>query len=207
MKKIFLLIMIFFVVNVFSQTQLSHLEIIKLKQEVREIAKKTVSVKSDFIQKKHMDFLSNDITTYGKLIFKAPSSVKWEYTKPYKYSVIFKDNKLKINDDGKKSNVDLAGSKLFKNMNTLIVKSISGDMFDDAMFFIKYEKTKANYLAHFTTKDENLKEIIAKFVLYFDKKTKKVSIVKMIEPSGDYTEITFKNRIENQRINDAIFSN
>ncbi len=207
MKKIFLLITLFSVTIMFSQTQLSQSEITKLKHEVRAIAKKTISIKSDFVQKKHMDFLSNDITTYGKLIFKAPSSVKWEYTKPYKYSVIFKGNKLKINDDGKKSNVDLAGSKLFKNMNTLIVKSISGDMFDDAMFSIKYEKTKAYYLAYFTTKDKNLKEIIAKFVLYFDKKTKKVSIVKMIEPSGDYTEITFKNRIENQKINDAIFSN
>ncbi len=207
MKKIFLIIAIFSVINAFSQTPLSQSEITKLKREVRAITEKTTSVKSDFVQKKHMDFLANDITTYGKLIFKTPSSVKWEYTKPYKYSVIFKGNKLKINDDGKKSNVDLAGSKLFKNMNTLIVKSISGDMFDNTMFTIKYEKTKVNYLAHFTTKDKSLKEIIAKFVLYFDKKTKKVTIVKMIEPSGDYTKITFKNRIENHKIDDAIFSN
>ncbi len=207
MKKIQLLIFCLISISVFSQTPLSQKEITNLKQEVRNRANKTTSIISDFVQKKHMSFLSNDIKTYGKLIFKSPSSVKWEYTKPYQYSVVFKGNKLKINDGGKRSNVDLAGSKLFKNMNTLIVKSISGDMFDDKMFSIKYLKTKKNYLAYFTTKDKNLKKIIAKFALYFDKRTKKVNIVKMIEPSGDYTEITFKNRRENRKINDKVFSN
>ncbi len=207
MKKLILLGLCLFSTGLFSQELLSETEIAALKKDVKTIASNTKSIKSDFVQYKHMDFLSNDIITYGKLIYKAPSSVKWEYTKPYKYSVIFKNNTLKINDDGKKNKIDLAGNKMFKNMNKLIVKSINGDMFDDKMFFIQYQKTPKYYLISFSSKDKNLKEIIAEFVLYFDKKNKKVAIVKMVEPSGDYTKIVFKNRVENQEISDAVFSN
>lgn len=206
MKKIITIFLCVFSVSVFAQTSLTKSEILNLKTQVKKVAKKTKSIKSNFVQKKHLDFLSDDITTYGKLIYKAPSSVKWEYTKPYKYSVVFKNNKLKINDDGKKSDVDLSGSGMFQNMNKLIVQSINGDMFDDKMFAISYAKTKGFYVVNFKTKNSDLKEIISEFVLYFDKNKYEVSTVKMIEPSGDYTQIVFNNRVVNQFVSDAIFT-
>lgn len=207
MKHIIILVLCFCSVHLFAQTSLTNTEISNLKTQVKKVAKSTQSIKSDFVQKKHLDFLSDDITTYGKLIYKAPSSVKWEYTKPYKYSVVFKNNKLKINDDGKKSDVDLSGSGMFQNMNKLIVQSINGDMFDDKMFAISYAKTKSFYVVNFKTKNSDLKEIISEFVLYFDKNKYEVSTVKMIEPSGDYTQIVFENRIVNQSVSDAVFNN
>ncbi len=208
MKRIILFtLIIIFPLSVFSQRTLSKTEIQNLKKQVKDIAQKTKSIKSDFIQYQHLDFLSNDIVTHGKLIYKTPSSVKWEYTKPYKYSVVFKDNILRINDDGKKNKIDLSGNKMFENMNKLIVKSINGDMFDDKMFKIKYEKEKLFYVISFTSKDKKLSEIISNLILYFDPQNYKVAIVKMVEPSGDYTKIVFKNRVENQNISDAIFSN
>ncbi len=208
MKRVILFtLIIIFPLSVFSQRTLSKTEIQNLKKQVKDIAQKTKSIKSDFIQYQHLDFLSNDIVTHGKLIYKTPSSVKWEYTKPYKYSVVFKDNILKINDDGKKNKIDLSGNKMFENMNKLIVKSINGDMFDDKMFKIKYEKEKLFYVISFTSKDKKLSEIISNLILYFDPKNYKVAILKMVEPSGDYTKIVFKNRVENQNISDAIFSN
>lgn len=92
-------------------------------------------------------------------------------------------------------------------MNKLIVQSINGDMFDDAMFSITYQKNKQHYVVSFTTKKAALKEIISEFVLYFDKTKYEVLIVKMIEPSGDYTQITFENRVDNQLVSDAVFTN
>lgn len=207
MRKILILVLWGFSMSVFAQASLSNEEISNLKKQVKKVAEATTSIKSDFTQEKHLDFLSDNIVTYGKLIYKAPASVKWEYTKPYKYSVVFTNNTLKINDDGKKSNVDLTGSKLFENMNKLIVQSINGDMFDDAMFSITYQKNKQHYVVSFTTKKAALKEIISEFVLYFDKTKYEVLIVKMIEPSGDYTQITFENRVDNQLVSDAVFTN
>ncbi|MBQ0741119.1 outer membrane lipoprotein carrier protein LolA, partial [Aquimarina celericrescens] len=78
-------------------------EINALKEKVKTHAIETKTISSDFTQYKHLDFLSNDIITTGKLAFKTPNMVKWEYIKPFKYSVIFKNETLYINDEGNKN--------------------------------------------------------------------------------------------------------
>lgn len=197
----------FLSIQLVAQNVLTSSEIDILKNEVKKTAKQTRTIKSDFKQYKHLSFLSNDIITYGKLAFKAPNLVKWEYIKPYKYSVVFKDNSLLINDDGKKSNVNISSGELFLKMNELIVKSISGDMFDENEFDILYYKTEKSYLVKFITKNTKFKKFISSFELVFLFKSYEVKQVTMFEPSGDYTKIVFKNRIVNYPIKDELFTN
>ena len=93
---------LFLTVSIQSQTQMSASEAQALKTLVKEQALTTKTISSNFTQYKHLDFLSNDIVTKGKLAFKTPDLVKWEYTEPYKYTVLFKNETLFINDEGKK---------------------------------------------------------------------------------------------------------
>lgn len=207
-KALFLGVLLLISLHSFGQERvLNSNEIKELKVKVKAKSETTQTIKSDFVQYKHLDFLSNDIKTEGKLAYKSPNLVKWEYTNPYKYSVIFKNNSLLINDDGKKNTINIGSSKLFEKMNVLIVKSIRGDMFDDAEFDISYHKSKSSYIVKFLLKDINFKKVIKQFVLHFDVKTYDVTQVKMIEPSNDYTKIVFKNRKLNIPLNNAIFSN
>jgi outer membrane lipoprotein carrier protein len=182
-------------------------EIKVFKEQVIESSANTRSITSDFIQFKHLDFLENDIETSGKLAYKAPGLVKWEYTNPYQYSVIFKEDKLLINDGGTKSNVDIGNSKLFKKLNDLIVRSVKGNMFDDEDFEITYFKTSQANKAIFAPKDKKLAGYIASFELYFNKEDGAVLEVKMVEPSFDFTRIIFSNRQLNGTLSDAIFNN
>lgn len=208
MNKIVLFLCSFFILNTSAQEKkMSAKEISHLQKQVKKTAKATKTVQSDFIQYKHLSFLSNDITTFGKLAFKAPNLVKWEYTKPYKYSVIFKENMLLVNDGGKKNSVNIGSSELFKRMNTLIIKSINGDMFNDKEFDILYYTTPDSYKVKFSTKNTEFKKFISQFILLFNPKTFEVSQVKMIEPSGDYTKIVFKNRVRNLVIKNEVFTN
>lgn len=207
-KALFLGVLLLISLHSFGQERvLSPDEIKELKVKVKEKSETTQTIKSDFVQYKHLDFLSNDIKTEGKLAYKSPNLVKWEYTNPYKYSVVFKNNSLLINDDGKKNTINIGSSKLFEKMNVLIVKSIRGDMFDDAEFDISYHKSKSSYIVRFLLKDIDFKKVIKQFVLHFDMKSYDVTQVKMIEPSNDYTKIVFKNRKLNTPLSDAIFSN
>lgn len=207
-KIIALILALSLSVSLFAQkTKLTTTEVAQLKKNVKVTANATKTITSNFVQYKHLDFLSNDITTHGNMAFKAPNLVKWEYTKPYQYSVVFKNNSLLINDGGKKSNVNIGSSELFKRMNQLIVKSISGDMFDESEFDITYYKDKTSYVISFLTKDANFKKFIKEFELHFSFKNYDVSQVKMIEPSGDYTKIVFKNRVQNSPIKNEVFSN
>ena len=190
-----------------AQTKLSSTEALTLKNKVIEVSKNTNTIVNDFKQSKHLSFLAKDIISYGKLVFKAPNLIKWEYQKPFKYSVIFKDNQLFINDDGTKSDIDLSANKAFKNLNNLIIQSVKGDMFDEEKFVITYFKHKANYLVRFTSMDKSLKSFIKEFELIFDSKSFHVLSIKMIESSEDFTIIEFLNQKINKLVADAIFSN
>ena len=177
-----------------------------LKKRVVKKSEETTSIISDFEQFKHLDFLSDDIKSTGKLTYKSPSSIKWEYKVPFVYSAVFKNNKLYINDDGVKSKVNLDANKTFKSLNNLIVKSVRGDMFDEEKFEISYFENSTTYIVHFKSLDKALKKMISEFVLTFDKENLNVIQVKMIESSDDFTLLKFKNLQLNQSVPDAVFT-
>ncbi|MBT3588455.1 MAG: outer membrane lipoprotein carrier protein LolA [Flavobacteriaceae bacterium] len=206
-KYVFILILLLFSSVQAQEEKMTVFEIESFKILIKEVAEKTNTITADFVQIKHLDFLTNDIETIGKMAFKTPNWVKWEYTKPYVYSVIFKENLILINDGGTKSDVKISASKLFKKLNDLIVKSVTGDMFDEENFNISYYKEAAAYKVIFASKDKKLASLIETFVIHFKKETGAVMEVKMIEPSQDFTKIVFTNRIENSKLNDEVFTN
>ncbi|MBT0607743.1 outer membrane lipoprotein carrier protein LolA [Aequorivita echinoideorum] len=209
MRNILFLIFFFsFALSLHSQESiLDGAEVAKFKEKVIAEAKKTKTIKADFIQLKHLDFLADDVKTSGKMAYKSPNLVKWEYTNPYKYSVIFKEDQLLINHGGTKSKVDIGSSKLFQKLNELIVNSVRGNMFSDADFEISFFESPQFYKAVFIPKDKKLVEYIASFELFFNKENAQVFEVKMVEPSKDFTQIIFKNRQLNVPIDDSVFSN
>ena len=203
----FTIIFLFFALMGFAQEQkMTNSEITAFKNEVTKETKNIKSLKTDFVQYKHMDFLSKDIETSGKMAFKAPNLLNWQYTKPYQYSIVFKNNKIYINDQGNKSTVD-AKSKMFEKINKLIVGSVSGNLFDDNEFTITYFKTKDYNIAKLFPKTATIKKYIKEVNLFFPENESTVSQVKLIEPSGDYTKIVFKNKQVNARIDDSAFTN
>ncbi|MBB4808055.1 outer membrane lipoprotein carrier protein [Chryseobacterium defluvii] len=150
------------------------------------------TLQSDFTQTKKMDFLDKNIVTHGKMSLRSPNMLSWRYTKPYQYSIVFKDNKIFINDQGKKSSVD-AKSKTFEKINKLIVGSSNGKMFNDPEFTVTYFKNASFDVARFTPKSSQLLKYIKQIELYFPKNQSTVSQVNMLEASGDTTNIVFKN--------------
>lgn len=190
-----------------QEQKMSDNEIAVFKQSVAVVSKKIKTLSTDFVQYKHLDFLSKDIETSGKMIFKEPNSLLWQYKKPYSYSIVFKNGKIVINDEGKKSTVDIGNSKLFGKINKLIVGSVSGDLFDDKEFSISYFKNKDQNIAKFIPKDAALKKYIKQIELTFDKEDATVVQVKLLESSADYTRIVLKNKIINAKVDEASFSN
>ncbi len=203
-------LVIFFFINLslWAQEQkMTDAEIATFKQTVNAVAKKIQTLNTDFIQYKHMDFLAKDIETSGKMFFKEPNMLKWQYKKPYNYSIIFKNGKILIDDEGKKSSVDIGNSKIFGKINKLIVGSVSGNMFDDAAFTISFFKTKINNITRLIPKDAALKKYIKQIELTFDINDATVIQIKLIESTEDYTRIVLKNKQLNAKIDDSLFAN
>lgn len=178
------------------------------KAFVSRVSSETKGIKtlqSDFTQTKKMDFLDKSIVTYGKMTLKTPNMLSWKYTKPYQYSIVFRDNKIFINDQGKKSSVD-AKSKTFEKINKLIVGSSNGQMFNDPEFSVAYFKNGTSNLARFTPKSSQLLKYIKQIELHFPKNQSAVSQVNMTEASGDTTNIMFKNTKINAPVSASDFS-
>lgn len=201
-------ILVLFVCNtVFSQEKLSDTEQKTFKENVQRTAQNTKSIESDFTQTKHLSVLENEIRSEGHLTFKAPNLVKWEYSKPYRNVAVFKNDKLLVNNDGKKDEMDLSSNRIFRSLNTLIVNSIRGDMFDETQFEISYFRHGKDYMVTFLPKDKRLKKFISSFELRFDKDSAQVNEVKLLEPNDDYTLIVFKNKQLNGNVSDSVFNN
>jgi len=198
-------ILFFTILSLNAQTKMNTSEANVLKATVKALSDETETITADFVQYKHLDFLSNDIESNGKLAFKSPDMVKWEYVKPFTYSVLFKNETLYINDNGNKSNMDMGSNKIFKQLNQLITASIKGDMFDATEFEVSYFKINKNSKVHFNPKDKQFAEFIKSFHITFNTKGE-VQEVKMIEPSDDYTQIIFSNRTTNKPLSDAVFA-
>ncbi|WP_238934488.1 LolA family protein [Aurantibacter crassamenti] len=198
-------IILFATGELFAQTQMNSDEAAQLQASVKSLAETTKTITADFVQFKHLDFLSNDIESNGKLSFKSPDMLKWAYVKPFKYSVLFKNDMLYINNEGEKNNIDIGSNKLFKQLNKLISTSITGDMFNTEEFRITYFNIEKGSEVHFSPKDEKFAKYIKEFHITFNEKAT-VSEVKMIEPTNDYTLIQFSNRLNNQNIPDAVFA-
>lgn len=188
-----------------AQTEMSPAESNSLKTAVKKQADTVKTITSDFTQYKHLDFLSEDIKSKGKLAFRAPNQVKWEYVDPFEYSLIFKNETLYIDDAGNESDMDLGGNKVFTQLNQLITASISGNLFDDDQFTISYFKDADNSLVKFAPKDSQFAEFIKAFHFTFNPAAEVIK-VKMIEPSEDYTLIIFNDRKTNQPLSDADFA-
>lgn len=202
---------IFFILWSFSsfaqEQKLSTAEIATFKKEVMQQSEKIKSLKTDFIQYKHLSFLSREIETSGKMVFQVPDLLNWRYTQPYQYSIVFKNGKIHINDQGNKSSFDASSNKMFEKINKLIVGSVSGNMFDDNEFTISYFKNKTHYIARFIPKAKDLKQVIEEVELYFPFDRMMVSEVKLNESSGDYTKIIFKNQQLNAKVIPSDFNN
>lgn len=208
MEKINYFLVLFFIgFSALAQEAMSSGEIAGFKKDVNAASAKIKTMATDFVQYKHMDFLAKDVETSGKMAFKEPNSLAWQYKKPYNYSIVFKNGKILINDEGKKSQMDAKSNKTFSKINKLIVGSVSGQMFDEKEFAISYFKSKDFNIARFIPKDATMKKYIKQVELSFDKKEGTVEQVRLLESETDYTKIVFKNKILNAKVDDSAFSN
>lgn len=204
--KIFILF-VFFNLTIFAQeSKMSNSEIEKFKKDIVSDSKKIQTLTADFTQYKVMSFLDKPIVSKGKLYLQNPKAMRWNYTQPIDYNVIFNNGKIYINDEGKKSSVDLQGNKKFEKLNQLIVGSVSGNLFDTNDFIITFSKTDKARIAKLQPKLKDVKKYIKEIQLTFYSGQSTVTEVKLIEPSDDYTKILFTNKSLNQTINASVFN-
>ncbi|MDO5105322.1 outer membrane lipoprotein carrier protein LolA [Capnocytophaga sp.] len=202
MKKIFSIFLLLTNFVLLAQ-QLSQSEVEQFKAKLLAKNQTVSTIEADFQQKKHLDFMSKDIKTSGKMAFLKPDKLNWQYTTPYSYRIVFQKDNITIDAQGNVSHIK-ADNKIFKKINHLIVGTISGSMFNEKEFNITLWKSNKKTTAKLKPKDKTLQKYINEIHLFFTDDAL-VEKVKLIEPSMDYTEIVFINIKINTKIDDKAF--
>ena len=204
MRAIYFLLFLLTTTVLWGQQPLSQTQATAFKQKVMAKNKTIKTMQAAFTQKKHLEFMSNDIETKGKMFFSAPDRLNWQYTTPYQYQIVFQKDQIKVNDAGKVSQMK-ADNKIFKKINSLIVSTVSGNMFDQKEFAVTLYSEGKDTKAQLLPKDKTLLKYIKEIHLFFSPDAT-VGRVKLIEPTDDYTEITFTHQQLNTPIDEAAFT-
>ena len=203
--------MLLFLCSMFSLVQAQEFALAKnpalIQEKIIAFNQSSESLKSNFVQEKHMSILNKPFISTGKFLYKAPDKVRWEYTAPFSYIVILVNNHVSIKDGSDLQNFDMSKNAVFKEVNRVMNGMVSGRMLEDKNFEGTYYESSDQYKARLIPKISSVKAFIEEVHLYFNKQTLQIQKVEMIEKEGDKTVIIFKDTKVNEAISDELFKN
>jgi outer membrane lipoprotein carrier protein len=178
----------------------------ELIKSIAAASEQMKTLQCDFMQKKTISILADEMLSEGKLLFKQADKLCWEYAKPYRYRFTLNANKVMIDTENNKNIIDVNSSKIFKEISKLIVSGINGSgIFEEDKFAAKFNVGSQDFQVTLTPKQKELKQLFSSITLTFNKNDYTVNTVEIKEQSGDTTLITMKNKQINKELNDEIF--
>jgi outer membrane lipoprotein-sorting protein len=173
-------------------------------EALRKSAQAIKTLSADFVQEKHLKILAKPIISKGRLYFKAPRSIRWEYLSPMKSLTLMNKGgaRVFIWSDGKWG-LDKAQSNVRGIVMDEINNWFTGRFEENPAFQHSYKAGPAP--AVILTPKEGVKNFIAQIILRFSQITGLVESVEIIENNDNRTKISFKSEKINAEIPDHIF--
>ena len=129
-----------------------------------------------------------------------------EYKNPFSYLVVMNGDKMMVKDDGRENTVNLKSNKLFQQINNIMIDCIQGTILDSKDFSSRIFENSQEYLLELTPTTKNIKAFFQTIILVVKKSDHSVETIRMNEPSGDFTVMTFFDKKINTSIADQIFT-
>jgi outer membrane lipoprotein-sorting protein len=170
-------------------------------------SKGIVTLSSSFTQEKNLSVLSEKIISNGEFYFKKERNLRWEYSDPYPYLIIFSNDRIFIKDEEKVNKFEIQSNRMFSEINNILIGSVRGTLLDDEKSFkAVFEENSNSFLVKLQPLKPELKSYLSEIWLVFDRTTYLVKKLEMHESSGDYTRIEFTGIRLNQPISDEKFT-
>ncbi len=176
-----------------------------LQKKIIEASTKIATIQCDFTQEKNMSMLSDKAISKGKFYFKKDSRVRLEYLTPVKNLIVMNSGKMLMKDDKKTQQMDMHRSKVFQQLNNIIVGSINGSLFNGKDFMVSLSESNSQVRVELKPLSKMLKNFLSTIVLVMDKKDFTATKIEMNEASGDNTILSFSSKQINAAVDDALF--
>lgn len=180
------------------------------KEVIAKINKATSRLKSmscSFTQTKHLSMLSDKMVSEGKMNYKQPNKLRWEYTSPYQYLFIFNGTKVYVGNKSRKDVIDTNSNKLFKEVARIMMSTVTGTALSNAAdFSVTVEDGKTLWNVTLIPKKKEMKKMFTRIVLSFSKSDLIISEINLHEKNNDRTNIRLRNIKTNIPINENLFA-
>lgn len=178
----------------------------KFRQEFRKESSKINTIMSDFRQEKQLIALTETIHSQGKFWFRREDKVRINYEKPFVYQMVINGDRISIRDDEKVNQMNVKSSKLFQQVNRIMLDCIRGSVLDSRDFTATVFENATQYKIVLNPQGKALRDFFQTINLFIDKKTYSVASIEMNEAGGDKTVMIFTNKVLNTPVDNAIFS-
>lgn len=175
--------------------------------EISVAAQQMKSFECNFVQTKTLKLLGDKMTSKGRLCYRQPDKLRWEYTSPYSYTFIINGGKVQINKGGRNDVIDADKNKVFKEVARIMLNSVVGKSLTDSREFAATVQSTADiHVVTLLPQKKDMKHMFSKIVLRYDRRQKMVVVVEMHERKGDSTVIEMTNVVKDKTIADSVFT-
>ena len=175
-----------------------------LVNSIEKAHKQLTSLSAKFTQEKTSSLFTDKMVQKGKLNYKSPKQLRWEYTSPKAMTVIFSNGKVLLKTEkGTTSNPN----KMLGEMGNMIINTINGNFLkENSDFSTRYYKTKGGqYAVVLTPVNKRIKAYYKSISITLSSSTFLADKVMLTEANGDVTTITFSDKKTNTTLSDSLF--
>lgn len=180
------------------------------QEVVSRINKSAAGLKSmscSFTQTKHLSLLSDKMVSEGKMSYKQPDKLRWEYTSPYQYLFIFNGTKVYVGNKSRKDVIDTQTNKVFKEVARIMMSTVTGTALSNSTdFSIDVVNDSSTWKVILIPKKKEMKSMFVKIELSFNKSNLMIKEINIYEKNNDRTNIRLKDISTNITLNESLFA-
>jgi len=207
-KKILCTLLVLFIgVQLFAQdagAEVTGEKKTALVASIEKAHKQLTSLSANFTQVKTSTLFTDKVVQKGKMQYKSPKQLRWEYTSPKAMTVIFSNGKVLLKTSkGTTSNPN----KMLGEMGNMIINTINGSFLkENTDFSVRYYKNKTGQVtASLTPINKKIKAYYKNITIVLNSSTHLADKVVLTETNGDVTTITFSDKKANTSLSDSLF--
>ena len=167
------------------------------------------SIAADFVQEKEMKILARPLVSEGRLLFRSPDNLRWEYLTPVKSVLLMKDGAARkfVGENGTWHEDKSAGLDAIPAVLSQMTGWLEG-RFDNSNSQAIFTASRDGRLVRLVPKEEGMRIVIAAIELRLAASDDLVEEVDIHESAdtGAVTRIRFHNTVTDGAIPDALFA-
>lgn len=167
---------------------------------IMEVSSSIRTLQCGFRQTKYIEAIGSGMESEGYMVYDSGGSLRWEYISPIEFAVVISGGKVTMRSgDGQVSRAP--ADNMFRRISELLAETVSGRcLAPDGDFDCGSLIRDGMTVAELTPKDRDLRRVISRVTLYFDRSTCLLRYLEMEEKNGDRTRID----IYGARLNEAL---